>query len=322
MPKNQVSFLLFLLLFTSCRKDLLHWQSVQQINVGTNEQLNTALFLPNGIGIIGAGSRFGVAKLFISTDKGASWQAKQMPEESKGLFGSCVAPDGSVYFCGFGLNICASKDALSSFTLARVPGPYEFASAISFGENNIGLATTNLGTDSGGIVRMDASMNLLGFQRFKFALHDVKMFDKNKGIAVGSGAIILTNDGGISWQRLSVVGDNFNSISALDSNHIYVSGLSGFVVKTSDGGKTWKRLRNGSNLTLPNYQLWDLLFISEQKGYAVGEKGLVIYTDDAGEHWMEFDKFSSDNFRFISLCPDGKLLVGGENGSLFRLEPK
>jgi hypothetical protein len=54
MPKKPVSFLLFLLFFTSCRKDLLHWQSVQQIKVGTNEQLNTALFLPNGIGMIGA----------------------------------------------------------------------------------------------------------------------------------------------------------------------------------------------------------------------------------------------------------------------------
>lgn len=315
-------FLLLILFLPSCRKDLLHWQSVQQINVGTNEQLNTALFLPNGIGMIGAGSRFGVAKLFISTDKGLSWQAKQMPEESKGLFGSCVAPDGNVYFCGFGLNICTSKDALNSFTLARVPGPYEFASAISFGENNRGLASTSLGTDSGGIVRLDASMNLLSFQRFKFALHDVQMLDQNKGIAVGSGAILLSNDGGMSWQQQAVVGDNFNSISAIDSLHIYVSGLSGFVVKTSDGGKTWKRLRNGSNLTLPNYQLWDLLFVSEQKGYAVGEKGLVIYTDDAGEHWMEFDPFTSNNLRFISLCPDGKLLVGGENGSLFRLEPK
>lgn len=301
---------------------MLHWQSVQQINVGTNEQLNTALFLPNGIGIIGAGSRFGTANVFISTDYGTSWQATQMPDDSKGFFGSCVAPNGTVYFSGFGLNICASKDAMSNYTIVRIPGPYEFASAISFGENNIGIATTSLGTDSGGIVRFDASMNLLSFQRFKFALHDVKMFDKYNGIAVGSGTVLLTNNGGTSWERQSVVGDNFNSIAAIDSNLIYVSGLSGFVIKTSDGGKTWKRLRNGSNLTLPNYQLWDLLFVSEQKGYAVGEKGLVIYTDDGGEHWMEFTPFTSDNLRFISLCPDGKLLVGGENGSLFRLEPK
>jgi photosystem II stability/assembly factor-like uncharacterized protein len=107
----------------------------------------------------------------------------------------------------------------------------------------------------------------------------------------------------------------------LDSNRIFVSGLSGYIIKTSNGGKTWKRLRNGGNLTLPKYQLWDLLFLNEQKGYAVGEKGLVIYTDDGGEHWMEFDKFTTDNLRFISLCPDGKLLVGGENGSLFRLKP-
>lgn len=314
--------LIALFLFSTCRKDVLHWQSVEQINVGTNEQLNTALFLPNGTGIIGGGSRFGVARTFISTDQGASWQAKQMPDDSKGFFGSCLAPDGKVYFCGFGLNICASNDAMSTFSISRVPGPYEFTSAVSFGGNNLGIATTTLGTDSGGITRFDASFNLLSFQRFQSALHDVKMFDANTGIAVGSGIVMKTTDGGVNWVRQSVVGDNFNSISALDSLHIFVSGLSGYIIKTSDGGKTWKRLRNGGDITLPDYQLWDLLFLNEQKGYAVGEKGVVIYTDDGGGHWSEFDKFTIENLRFISLCPDGKLITGGENGTLFRLTIK
>jgi photosystem II stability/assembly factor-like uncharacterized protein len=54
----------------------------------------------------------------------------------------------------------------------------------------------------------------------------------------------------------------------------------------------------------------------------VGEKGLVIYTDDGGEHWSEYDSFTKENLRFISVCPDGKLIVGGEAGALFRLAPK
>jgi len=301
---------------------LLHWQSVEQIKVGKNTQFNNALFLPNGLGIICGGWRFDPAVILISTDQGASWQPKQMPDKTVGLFGACAAPNNTVYFSGMYMNLCSSKDAFGTIKYQALSAKEEFISAISFGENKYGVGVTALGTDSGAVIRFDENHQLISFKRFKNALWDVKMFDAQKGIAVGSGIVMQTKDGGINWERLAVSGDNFNSISALDSNLIYVSGLSGFVIKTTDGGKSWKRLRNGSNLTLPDYQLWDLLFISEQKGYAVGEKGLVIYTDDGGEHWMEFDQFTTDNLRFISLCPDGKLIVGGENGSLYRLKAK
>lgn len=317
--KKSIPLLLFLLIFCSCRKDLLHWQSVEQIKVDGNPQLNNAVFLPNGLGIICGGWRFDPSTILISTDKGLSWQKKIMPDNSIGLFGASISPDNTLYFSGMYMNICSSKDGMSNFKFQSLSGREEFISAISFGENQYGVGVTALGTDSGAVIRFDANHQILSFKRFKNALWDVKMFDAQKGIAVGSGIVMLTKDGGVNWERQSVIGDNFNSISAIDSNRIYISGLSGSIVKTEDGGKSWHRLRNGTNITLPNYQLWDLLFINQQKAYAVGEKGLLIYTDDGGEHWMEFDRFTAENLRFISLCPDGKLIAGGENGALYRL---
>lgn len=313
---------LCLLLFTACRKDVLHWQSVEQIHIEGKVQLNTALFLPGGIGIIGGGSRFDTARVLRSSDQGATWQWRPMAPDTKGFSGSCIAPDGIIYFCGLGLNICSSSDALSSYHYDRLPGPYEFMGAVSFGTAAHGVGVTALGTDSGAVVLFDANRTLTSFTRFNNALYDVKMFSAVTGIAVGSGIAMKTKDGGQSWTRLPVTGDNFNSISAIDSNLIYISGLSGYIMQTKDGGNSWKRLRNGGNITLPHYQLWDLLFLDELQGYAVGEKGVVIYTDDGGNHWSEFDRFTTNNLRFITLCPDGKLLTGGENGSLYRLQQK
>ena len=285
----------------------------------SNAQLNTAVFLPNGMGIIGGGLRFETARILLSTDMGKSWQWKQMPGNTIGFFGSCIAPDHTLYLSGMYMKVCSSKDGMDNFNYKGLSDREEFISAISFGDNKTGIGVSTLGTDSGAVIRFDDQLNQISFQRFKHALWDVKMFSAQTGIAVGSGAVIKTEDGGQTWLRQSVIGDNFNSISALDSNHIYVSGLSGYIIKTSDGGKNWKRLRNGGDITLPDYQLWDLLFIDEQHGYAVGEKGLVIFTDDGGEHWSEFDRFTSNHLRFIALCPDGKLITGGENGTLFRL---
>lgn len=316
---KQIFSLLFLIVFCSCRKDVLHWQAVEKIETETEIQLNTAVFLADGTGIVGGGGRFEKGFMLISHDKGASWQEKQMPDDSKGFFGSCISPNGNIYFCGLGLNICASTDKMDTYTYNRVAGPYEFTPAISFGEPENGVAVANIKTDSGLVILFNKGLQFTSYLAFKFALHDIKMFDAKNGIAVGSGVVMETGDGGKNWIRQSVTGDNFNSIAALDSKHIFVSGLSGYIIKTIDGGKNWKRLRNGGNISLPNYQLWDLLFLNEQKGYAVGEKGLVIYTDDGGEHWSQFDKFTNNNLRFISLCPDGKLLVGGEKGALYRL---
>lgn len=319
---KQIVAIIFMFLLSSCRKDLLNWQSVEQIKVDGNPQLNNALFLPSGFGVICGGWRFDPALILISTDQGSTWQQKQMPDNTKGLFGACFSPNNTLYFSGMYMNLCSSNDGLNKVKYEALSGREEFISAISFGENQYGVGVTALGTDSGAVIRFDENHQLISFIRFKNALWDVKMFSPRNGIAVGSGIVMQTKDGGINWERLNAIGDNFNSISSLDSNNIFVSGLSGYIIKTSDGGKSWKRLRNGSNLTLPNYQLWDLLFLNQQKGYAVGEKGLVIYTDDGGEHWMEFEKFTTNNLRFICQCPDGKLLVGGEQGALYRLQPK
>jgi photosystem II stability/assembly factor-like uncharacterized protein len=211
---------------------------------------------------------------------------------------------------------------MTSYRFARVPGPYEFCGAISFGTAKRGVAVTNQQTDSGGIVLLDDRFNLLSFQRVKNALHDVLMFSPSTGIAVGSGIVLRTSDSGNTWVRQAVTGDNFNSISAPDSNHIWISGLSGFIFAGTNGGTSWKRLRNGGNITLPNYQLWDIHFLNSHKGYAAGEKGVLLYTEDAGEHWMEYERFTDRNLRFVCVCPDGSLLTGGENGTLFRLQPK
>lgn len=318
---NHLNFLLvfIVLLLSSCRKDLLHWQSVERISISPSTQLNNAYFLSNGIGLLCGGARFEKAMLYQSSDNGATWQQIPTPNEAKGLFGLAASPNNKLYFSGMYMNICSSSDILGPYRSQALSSREEFISAISMGEDAFAVGVTALGTDSGAVIRFDSALNLLSFQRFKNALWDIKMFDAQKGIAVGSGTIMSTKDGAKTWQKQSVMGDNFNSISAIDSNIIFVSGLSGFIVKTNDGGKTWKRLRNGSNITLVNYQIWDILAINPQQIYAVGEGGLVIHSDDGGEHWMEFDKFTKDNLRFISLCPDGKLLVGGENGSLFRI---
>lgn len=49
---------------------------------------------------------------------------------------------------------------------------------------------------------------------------------------------------------------------------------------TTDGGETW-RLVNESRT------LWGIDFVSPSEGWAVGQRGLLLHTEDAGESWAE-----------------------------------
>ena len=81
-------------------------------------------------------------------------------------------------------------------------------------------------------------------------------------------------------------------------------------------------MRDGNNFTKPRYHLLDLLFTDNQHGYAIGENGLFIYTDDGGHHWMEFERFTDDALRCIISRKDGSLFVCGDHGALYKVYPR
>lgn len=309
-----------LILLSGCRKDLLQWRSAERIHTGSYQDLNTALILPNGTYLIGAGSRFGAASVLISENEGKDWQERQLPDDSKGLYGAAASPDGKVWCCGFGLNIYKSGDLFHSWEHNRVAGPYVFSSSISVPSDNCAFIALSATTDTGGIAQCDSNFRLIRYTPLNRAMRDIHMFNARSGMAVGSGICVRTDDSGNSWQTLPLKGDNFTALFALDSLTIYVCGLSGYIFKSTDGGLSWRRLRNGGNITYPQYKLWDIYFRNAQEGFAAGEHGVLLYTMDSGEHWSEFERFTRAHLYFIRPLSSEEWLSGGEGGTLYRLK--
>ena len=52
------------------------------------------------------------------------------------------------------------------------------------------------------------------------------------------------------------------------------------IAKTTDGGLSWERHDTGTGRFV-----WDVEFVSEIEGWAVGSFGMVIYSDDGGVSW-------------------------------------
>lgn len=78
------------------------------------------------------------------------------------------------------------------------------------------------------------------------------------------------NDAGISYS------DNGQFKTLEESNSDY----SGVILKTIDGGSTWQSIKVDNILNLHS-----VFFSDENTGYAVGDLGKIIKTEDAGENW-------------------------------------
>jgi len=119
------------------------------------------------------------------------------------------------------------------------------------------------------------------------------------GWACGArGDILRTTNGGSSWSIQTT--DTLHSLKAIyfinssegwcvggDYDTITYEGINGVILKTTNGGATWTTIVDSAP-----FELWDVHFIDNQKGIAVGYKnatsyGLILKTYDGGNSWIE-----------------------------------
>lgn len=70
-----------------------------------------------------------------------------------------------------------------------------------------------------------------------------------------------------------------------------------YLVKTEDGGKSWKP----NDAPLSGELITGFHFINKDTGYAFGTSGLLLYTDDKGEHWKKLNKGITGNINSLSI---------------------
>jgi photosystem II stability/assembly factor-like uncharacterized protein len=154
------------------------------------------------------------------------------------------------------------------------------------------------------------------------ALFSIAFNAKGRGAVVGrSGLVLISDDSGASWSKSVITVDdeqpNLFAVDVLPSGTLIAVGEFGAIVRSEDGGKTWSRSSYGIEMppaaagcvvegssesensdVVGEARLTDVRFIDEQRGFAVGEFGLVLRTEDGGR-----------TFKRQASCTD-KLLYG------------
>jgi len=276
-----------------------------------------------------------VAKLY-------SGYFKKTEERSKSykIFASLAFAGFILFFIGLSYFAYVQVDDLLSSNRLDQLKKYSIQSLFSSDEDKFNFSS--IGKTETGILK---NLNAIHFANNKYAF------------AVGdSGSIILSQDGGATWNqklfdskinlsdvyssssgRTIFIGDSssiFYSYNFLDSLQQidtykdytffrikFIDSETGFI--TGNKGIILKTTNGGINwykvLTNTNNLIFDLSFFDSKRGFAVGWDGMVLRTTNGGESWNPLEDKIADNYlKSIDLSRDGYGLIVGGDGTILR----
>lgn len=155
------------------------------------------------------------------------------------------------------------------------------------------------------------------------ALINQVVFDQDglTGMAVGhEGWILGTHDGGLTWKELAFQeqnGEPFMSVAKLPFGRWIAVGAFRRAVQSDDGGKTWEPM------ALPDMG-WEDKHLNRIVGSAdgqrwliVGERGLLLKSDNQGQDWAIVPEFYNGSFYNALELGSGGWMVYGMRGNVF-----
>ncbi len=121
-------------------------------------------------------------------------------------------------------------------------------------------------------------------------IYDIKFINENTGwasaTAAGVGEVVIkTTDGGANWSTVSTLGGSVSltCIEFVNENAGWIGGNAypyALLRKTTNGGTNFAQQTHHST----NF-IWDLFFLNENIGWAVGEPQLIQKTTNGGINW-------------------------------------
>jgi len=186
------------------------------------------------------------------------------------------------------------------------------------------------------------------FESLSVAKHDEALFSiafnsKGEGAIVGrSGFVLLTSDKGATWSSTVVQLDGEKpglfSVDVLEDGTVVAVGNFGVIVRSSDKGKTWTRSTYSSEKpedapehakacasadgagsenedAIDEARLTDVTFVDAEHGFAVGEFGLIVQTEDGGKTFKRQNSCTSRTLYSVAAATPNHLLAVGADGA-------
>jgi photosystem II stability/assembly factor-like uncharacterized protein len=225
------------------------------------------------------------------------------------------------------------------FTLSN-PGNY--LNSVYFTDANTGYVVGESGiilkTTNGGTLWTNVSSGTW------MNLYSVYFINADTGYTVGGniidpytsltvGAILKTNNGGTQWTETDFY-NYFNSVYFTDANTGYAVGFyivklgSGVfehgvvILKTTNGGTNWTMQNSGipsqTNSGQNAHSLNSVYFTDANKGYIVGDSGIIIMTTNVGVYWARQNSGTTMDLYSVYFTDDSTGYAVGTNGTILK----
>jgi photosystem II stability/assembly factor-like uncharacterized protein len=100
-----------------------------------------------------------------------------------------------------------------------------------------------------------------------------------------------TSDGGITWDRTSLLDGGVRDLCVAPSGELFVCGRRGMLASSPDSGKTWTILRSHTRMTLESIHFQGSVGITAGTGDLIRSKRSVVFllTKDGGRSWNRIE---------------------------------
>lgn len=279
------------------------------LNIGTDKNLLSILFIDNFNGFICGGSGL----LLKTTDGGFSWDQTNI-NFNKTLY-KLYKSGEKVFVLGengglFGLSATTQKWNKINVDIS------ETLFDIFFIDENIGFITgangTILKTDDGGLTWHNLKSGV------KKNLFSIAFSDKKNGFIVGwDGTILNTENGGENWSRVE------NDFKSYLRDIVFVNEFLGFIVggegkilRTENGGRKWEDVKIESTSGL-----YKIIFSSFENGMILSNRGEIFSTSNAGKTWESESIGKQIILNDIQKLSSGNYVIIGNNGQVLKSKP-
>ena len=146
-------------------------------------------------------------------------------------------------------------------------------------------------------------------------LEAVYFIDKKNGWIVGDkGSIFRTDNGGITWLKLSSKTTvRLQAVQFVDSKTGWVVGDNRTILKSTNGGESWDFQNHDTYASFS-----DLHFINSQIGFVVGDFKTILKTTNGGMNWEVKNSGDDTQLNAIAFADTNTGIAVGRDGTILK----
>lgn len=316
-------FIIAGLFLVSCENDNEEYTnntSIDKISIPESIRIRNITFNTDNNGLLCAGIKNTIGSIYKSNDGGNSWN-RTYHSDSLSVNSLFYLNDTIVFACGDSLMLLKSVDAgenwdlinLTNYPLVDYYVPYYDIHANS--EENIfvvGGEHFNKGiwskTETGGYPWTHDT--------YDNQFYTMCWVSDYVGFFAGYGIIIVTEDGGNTFDYIDFEDDFFVDMEVDKNGIVYAVSDRGILYSTNDLGYNWTTEIDDYYATFVD------MYIGEEKSVICGWKGVVYVKNNENTSWSELENMPNIDFYCTYINSQNEIFLGTNNGEIYILNKK